>query len=257
MLKGARELWLALVAILFITSVYFLIMTLTDGVPAAGGLYGHAMGILGFILMLMTEILYSLRKRSRNARWGKMSSWLEFHIFTGLVGPYLVLLHTSWKFNGVAGVLMLMTVIIVASGFIGRYIYTVVPRSADGVELEVGQLESEIGALEAELQSLFQAGSRDGTMEAQAAAGMSGAGSQGVVLVQKVNSDDKTSREKARKVDVLLKQRTKLTRQLNSIANSRKILATWHTVHVPIGLALFCLAAVHIVAAVYYATLLK
>ena len=49
-----------------------------------------------------------------------MARWLEFHIFTGIVGPYLVLLHTSWKFNGLAGVVMLLTGVIVLSGFIRK-----------------------------------------------------------------------------------------------------------------------------------------
>ncbi len=89
-------------------------------------------GVVGFLLMLMTETLYSFRKRSRKGRWGSMQSWLQFHIFTGLVGPYMVLLHTSWKFNGLAGATTLLTIIIVISGFIGRYIYTRIPRSLDG-----------------------------------------------------------------------------------------------------------------------------
>jgi hypothetical protein len=36
----------------------------------------------------------------------------------------------------------------------------------------------------------------------------------------------------------------------------RRLLAIWHAVHIPIGLGLFSLALVHIVAAVYYADLL-
>jgi hypothetical protein len=98
-------------------------------------LFGHGIGIIGFFLMLMTETLYTLRKRSRSTRWGRMSTWLQFHIFTGLVGPYMVLLHSSWKFNGLAGMVLLLTVIIVASGFLGRYIYTSVPRNVDGIEI--------------------------------------------------------------------------------------------------------------------------
>src|SRR5512140_208460 len=100
MLTRSRELVLALVAMIFITILYILMLEITRHAPAASSFYGHSMGILGFILMLMTELLYTLRKRSSNARLGKMSQWLEFHIFTGLVGPFLVLLHTSWKFNG-------------------------------------------------------------------------------------------------------------------------------------------------------------
>jgi len=136
MLRSGRELWWAFLAGILVTCLYVGVVFYTKQIPAAGALFGHAIGIIGFVLMLMTEILYSLRKRTRSASWGKMSSWLQFHIFTGLVGPYMVLLHTSWKFNGIAGVTTLFTLIIVVSGFIGRYIYTRIPRTMDGVEIE-------------------------------------------------------------------------------------------------------------------------
>jgi hypothetical protein len=136
MLRGNRELFWAFFAGMFITVVYGVVFLATREIPPAGELFGHALGIFGFILMLMTEVLYSLRKRSRSASWGRMSSWLQFHIFTGLVGPYMVLLHTSWKFHGLAGITTLFTIIIVISGFIGRYIYTRIPRTLDGLEIE-------------------------------------------------------------------------------------------------------------------------
>ncbi len=181
MLRGNREFWLALFVNILITGIYLLVVYFTRAIPPAGELFGHGMGILGFILMLMTETLYSLRKRSRVARWGKMSDWLQLHIFTGLVGPYMVLLHSSWKFHGLAGVTTLLTIIIVMSGFVGRYIYTRIPRTADGLEVK--------GALSE--QSLKQA---------------------------------------------------------------RRLLALWHTIHIPIGMALFISAFAHIGAAVYYVT---
>jgi hypothetical protein len=187
MLRGGKELWWALTAAVLITGFYAYVLYFTGTIPAAGELFGHTLGILGFFLMILTETVYSLRKRSRSARWGRMSEWLQFHIFTGLVGPYMVFLHTSWKFNGLAGAVTLMTLIVVISGFIGRYIYTRIPRTADGLELE-----TPLG-------------------EAQAAA----------------------------------------------IANARRLLALWHTIHIPIGMALFTAALVHIGGALYYATLLK
>ena len=184
MLRGNRELWLALLAVILITGLYILVVFLTREIPPASELFGHGIGIVGFLMMLMTETLYSLRKRSRSVRWGKMSTWLQLHIFTGLVGPYMVLLHTSWKFNGIAGVTTLFTVIIVISGFIGRYIFTRIPRTLEGLEIE-------------------------GTISQEA-----------------------------------LKQ-------------ARRLLAFWHTIHIPIGMTLFVSAFVHIGAALYYATLLK
>jgi hypothetical protein len=184
MLRSGRELWWAVGVGILITIVYGTVVFFTRAIPAAGELFGHGLGIFGFILMLMTETLYSLRKRTRSASWGKMSSWLQFHIFTGLVGPYMVLLHTSWKFNGLAGAVTLLTLIIVLSGVVGRYIYTRIPRTLDGLEIE-------------------------GTLSESA------------------------------------------------LRQARQLMALWHTVHIPIGMALFISAFVHIGAALYFATLLK
>lgn len=142
MLRSNRELWLAFLAMILITGLYGLVLVSTREIPPAGDLFGHGMGIVGFVFMLMTETLYSLRKRSRSVKWGRMSNWLQFHIFTGLVGPFMVLLHTSWKFKGIAGVSTLFTVIIVISGFVGRYIFTRIPRSMEGLEIE-GTLSQE------------------------------------------------------------------------------------------------------------------
>ena len=141
------ELWIALALIVLITFGYIQTAART-AIPAASGFVGHWLGVIGFILMLMTEILYSLRKRYQFARWGKLQSWLSFHIVTGLVGPYMVLLHSSWKFNGLAGILMLLTIIIVISGFIGRYFYTAIPRSIDGAYLEAEQISKMIKDIE-------------------------------------------------------------------------------------------------------------
>jgi hypothetical protein len=151
MVSDSHELKLAFLAVVSISIVYIIVLGFLGNIPPAGELFGHGLGILGFLLMVMTETLYTLRKRSRNARWDKMASWLQFHIFTGIVGPFMVLLHSSWKFNGVAGIVTLLTIIIVGSGFIGRYIYTAVPRSADGVEIEAIDLERQIVTADTEL----------------------------------------------------------------------------------------------------------
>ena len=129
-----REIWYALLTMLVVTGLYALAYRQAGGFPKAWGLVGHGIGIVGFILILMTETLYSIRKRLTDAKWGSMASWLKFHIYTGLVGPYLVLLHTSMRFHGIAAAAMLFTIVVVASGIVGRYIYTSVPRTVYAVE---------------------------------------------------------------------------------------------------------------------------
>jgi hypothetical protein len=125
------ELWAAFGTMIVLGAGYG-IWSSQNGLPKSSGLAGHLIGVVGFLLMLMTEILYSVRKSSPNARWGKLQHWLAFHVYTGLVGPFLVLLHTAWRFNGIAGILTLLMVIIVLSGFVGRFFYTQIPRDEDG-----------------------------------------------------------------------------------------------------------------------------
>ncbi len=266
MLQKSRELIFSLVAIVFITILYLLMVAIYRTSPTSSGFYGHAMGILGFILMLMTETLYTIRKHTNSARWGRMASWLEFHIFTGLVGPYLVLLHTSWTFNGLAGVLSLLTLIIVASGFIGRYIYTAVPRTVDGVELTLAEMSDQIHQVEESLAALQPYQEQKTTPSAAPAF----AGPVGLVLgritweiqsnmalrrVQRGLTGE--AKQHARELQSLVRQRERLKRQVASLDSARRLLAVWHVVHIPLGLTLFAMAFVHVIGAIYYASLLR
>lgn len=269
----SRELWYSLVAILFITIAYIFVFLWYEQIPRASEFFGHVIGIIGFLLMLMTETLYSIRKRRRTARWGRMSAWLEFHIFTGLVGPFMVLLHSSWKFNGLAGVVLLLTAIIVISGFIGRYIYTALPRTADGAEVEASILESQIATVNSEMQQWLtehpdvsiKSFSRqlpvrpDGT-ENQALL-ILGRGlfewQQRLFWRREIRKLDSKLQSKAHDLEALMWQQRNLQRQLASLSMARRLLALWHAVHIPIGMVLFSAAFVHIIAAIYYATLLR
>lgn len=269
------ELWLSFIAIIFITLAYIFMVTMMNDIPPASEFFGHSIGILGFVLMLMTETLYSIRKRSRSARWGRMSSWLNFHIFTGLVGPYLVLLHSSWKFNGLAGIVMLLTVIIVLSGFVGRYFYTAVPRTVDGIALDEGAIQHHLQQIDAELQRRLsqQSTAAQEFVNRQVRPILDSLKNQGAFLPlitnpfsefsfrlrwwwEKNRLDAKT-RKQLSSVEHLIYQRLALNRQVRTLAASRRLLALWHAVHIPIGMALFTAAFVHIIAAIYYATLLR
>jgi hypothetical protein len=223
-LRKLNELWTSLIIILAITIFYLFIIIFTGMTLHAGDLFGHGIGILGFVLMLATEFLYSIRKRQHTARWGKMSSWLEFHIITGLVGSYMVLLHTSWTYNGLAGMTMLLTVVIVVSGFIGRYIYTAIPRTADGTEMEVVQIKEQIASIDTQMRQYFVEG--------------------------------KTV-PKAHKVTLvkLQKNHDQLIRQMSSLATARRFMSVWHTLHIPIGAALFTAAFIHVFAVIYFVVL--
>jgi hypothetical protein len=270
--QSARELWLALLAILVITALYLLVVLRLGSIPAASDFFGHSLGILGFILMLMTEFLYSRRKRSQRARWGRMAVWLQFHIFTGIVGPYLVFLHTSFKFNGLAGVVIFFTGIVVLSGFIGRYIYTAVPRTAEGVVIEQDELVRMIEAAESDLNAwVAEDPETRSRMVGQLARRVldRGGAVRTIFLRGPLGWLDRLAWWRLRrsfpadqradllKLERSIRRRDALRRQGAVLATARRLLGLWHTIHVPLGVVLFTTAVIHILAAIYYATLLN
>jgi hypothetical protein len=266
-----RELWAALITIITITFAYMVLLAILGKAPPASDLIGHLIGVVGFILMLMTEILYSIRKRSRKAKWGRMSQWLNFHIYTGIVGPYLVLLHTSWKFNGLAGFTLFLTVIIVISGFIGRYIYTAIPRSADGVELEINQIDIQVVEIQSKLSMLLEGNQQLSSLvskrigltfddEKQLSNNVK---RSSVNIMERFRwraaekSLSSESQDQLKVLMQLLNRQSELNRQKSSLALMRRMFSLWHTIHIPIGMVLFTAAFIHIIAAIYYATLLR
>lgn len=253
------ELWIALVLIVLITFGYLQTAART-AIPAASGFIGHSLGVIGFILMIMTEILYSLRKRYQFARWGKLQNWLSFHIVTGLVGPYMVLLHSSWKFNGLAGILMLLTIIIVISGFVGRYFYTAIPRSIDGTYLEAEQISIMIKDTEGSIGD-WKLSQPETFLRAEQIISDLGDYKVSRYKKNKLQKELRTlSEHKAasavEELISLLEQLDLLSRQLDQLDRTRRLLAIWHTFHVPLGIALFFVAFIHIAATLYYATFL-
>jgi hypothetical protein len=260
--QSAAELYAALIAISLITVLY--VYVARRGAPGPGGLLGLSLGVVGFLMMLSTETLYSLRKRLPRFTIGRMSTWLQVHIFTGLVGSYLVLLHTAGKFNGLAGVLMLLTGVMVVSGVFGRYIYTAVPRTLDGVEVAVRDLEERIAGTERRLQALgIDLAGTPLAAEVPRSVWVLVLG-RSLVRWRQRRRWRRALRElraadgaRAAALEKLLAERFRLQMQVSSLAATRRLLALWHLVHVPLGIGLFTLAALHIGGALYYSTMLK
>jgi len=93
----------------------------------AGCRLGGALGVSGALLML-APLVYPLIKRVKPikahvTRHVSMRIFLRWHVYTGLVGSLLVLLHTGQKFESVLGMaLTALTLLVVSSGFVGRYL---------------------------------------------------------------------------------------------------------------------------------------
>ncbi len=120
------------------------------------GFIGHGLGILGSLMMIVGVATYMIRKRIKKLfHWGYLKYWLEFHIFMCTVGPIFVLFHTAFKFGGIVAVSFWSMVIVVLSGFIGRFIYVQIPRTIQGRELDIKELDKTEEELSEQLRTEF------------------------------------------------------------------------------------------------------
>jgi len=70
---------------------------------------------------------------------------MDAHVLTGLTGGSLVVFHSTLAPSSALGTLALLAMIItVLAGIVGRTIYIRVPRSVEGRELELNQVQDEL-----------------------------------------------------------------------------------------------------------------
>ncbi len=259
------ELEIGFAILLVLSGVYVAYELLAD--PAGGHPFGHWLGIVGTLLMLMTETLYSIRKRTRLLNWaGPVRRWLSFHIVTGLVGPFLVLMHTGLQFRGLAGVAFALTIVVVASGFLGRYLYTALPRRLSGVEQTHGEMASEARRLGAELLALQEEKPERVRAIVADLQRRQPARSPFLSLVGRSFFQWRFRRqlrrallglvdvevEQRRELRRLLDRQRELARQMETLETARRYTRLWHMAHIPLGLTLFFSVAVHIAAALFF-----
>lgn len=87
--------------------------------------FGFYLGVTG-TLMMLALLAYPLRKHlSFMQRWGALKHWFRVHMILGLLGPTLILFHSTFHIRSQnAAVALGSMLIVVASGVIGRFVYS-------------------------------------------------------------------------------------------------------------------------------------
>jgi hypothetical protein len=100
-----------------------------------GGEVARWYGVAG-VSLLVAMLGYSVRKRVPGLeRAGRLRSWLDFHIWCGVTGPALIVLHSALKVGGLIAVAFWSMIAVALSGIFGRYLYARIPRDAGGAEV--------------------------------------------------------------------------------------------------------------------------
>ncbi len=127
------------------------------------GVIGLKLGFLG-LGVFFAIFLYPLRKHwPWLMRQGSTRHWLDIHVLLGLTAPFIIAFHASFKFQGFAGVAFWIMAAVSASGVVGRYLYSQIPRRVNAAELsrkEIQELQAQMAAELADQHLLPQAGLR-------------------------------------------------------------------------------------------------
>ncbi len=229
------------------------------------GPIGQTLCVIGAALILV-PFIYMLRKRVPGLRTiGSARGWLEVHLFCGVVGPVLVTLHTSFKFNGIISAAYWSMVIVMLSGFVGRFLFVRIPRSIRGSELTRGELDARAESLKADIADSVQSMElldRVRSFEASAVPAATGLSFLDL-FVGELTLGSKTHRfqrelesaglhhDLAHAVVTLTRERATLLRRIAYLQKTKMLFGLWHVFHLPLVYLLLVIVTAHVGVALY------
>jgi hypothetical protein len=241
------------------------------------GTIGIKLGMLGVLLFFLIY-LYPLRKRwGWLGRQGNSRHWLDFHVVLGVTAPIIIAFHSSFKFGNIAGMAFWSMLVVTMSGFVGRYLYSQVPRGISAAELSMKELQDREDTLRKELaeqkatfgfsvEALYQLPTADEVAKTTMVASLlsmflidfkrpfkaslvrlQGAGF-GPWVLSFFGLLPTRDRKLERAIHVAQKQAT-LSKHI--LRRTQQVFQLWHVVHRPFSYAFAILAIIHIGIALY------
>lgn len=225
------------------------------------GAFGHGLGIVGTLLILLGVFGYMGIKRTRLlSKMGRLKYWLEFHIFLCTLGPILILFHTAFKFGGIVSVSFWSMVAVVASGVIGRFIYVQIPRSLEGREFSLQELHAMRKELTESLRTNY--GLDEETMrfiEDISEQPVNGGGNLLVQFVRRWMADRRAirgvvTRLRATGTDGKIvkairrnfRRELTLRSRINRLQHMIRLFKYWHVAHLPFALIMLIIMIIHV-----------
>lgn len=239
-----------------------------NAVLKPSGFIGHGIGILGSVLILTGVFGYMARKRIRRlSRIGYLKYWLEFHIFLCTLGPVLVLFHTSFKFGGLVSVSFWSMVAVVVSGIIGRFIYLQIPRTIEGRELSLNELNRRKQDFYVELEKDYRLDTEILSLLTVSLNSKTEPGKINVFtrIVRRVQFESKLIKEvksklknknipqkNLRAIIRVIKSEIIIARRIDWLSTMQNFLRYWHVAHLPFAIIMLVIMIIHVAVAVIF-----
>lgn len=267
-LRPKKPRWLlgsALAGALCLAS-YIALSTWRPWDPGAGA--GLVFGIAASLIFVI-ELLYPLRRRLLGFPFGTAQSWLQFHIYGGLLAALCVGIHAGFRWpSGTMGWLLeLLTVWVAISGLAGVWLQKWVPAlMAGGLQVEalLERIPEHLSSLQKESETLMSGSSEMlerfyGENVRPAMAGI--APSWGYLLDVRSGRDRRLdpfarlapflgAEERPRLDDLKAILTEKL--DLDAQYSLQRLLRLWTWIHVPPSALLFGLMLFHVFAGLRY-----
>lgn len=232
------------------------------------GSLGHGLGIIGSLMMIVGVSIYMLRKRVRFfSRLGILKHWLEFHIFLCSLGPILVLYHTAFKFGGIVAISFWSMTAVVLSGIIGRYIYLQIPRTIEGREMslnEINQTKGELNQklvlvyqldeslLEAIMQAVKKRPDRSGNSMLKRSIAKFIFERNTIKEVKTILGEQKITGKNFKEVMGLIQTEISLSRKIDRLITMQNLFKYWHVAHLPFAILMLIIMLVHVGVAITF-----
>jgi len=188
------------------------------------------------------------------------------HLFCGIVGPVLITLHTSFKFNGIVSAAYWSMMIVMLSGFAGRYLYVRIPRSLRGVELSRAELDGQASMVHDALATCVghqQIMTTIDALERRAVPAPGRSASWGGLLFGEIGLRRALQRfgaalaasglpqKDAAALLHLTTERVLLLRRSVYLNRTKKAFAIWHVFHLPLVYVMLAIVTLHVGVALY------
>lgn len=216
----------------------------------AGSFWGGALAVTGSALMLV-PLAYLVVKRvgplkRRVTRYVSMRTLLAWHIYAGVLGPILVILHTGHKFHSPLGIaLTAMTLLVVLSGFVGRYLMRQFSQTIREKKKLLTRLELEYRSVATELSTQPQQAARLRPLSGFFTRTLAG------WFVETGSAETGPPPVAARALR-LSESMADLEYAIKTHDNFKRWFAGWLRLHIVISFILYGLLAWHVWAAVYF-----
>ena len=228
----------------------------------AGGSVGHKLGLVGSSMMVLM-LLYSVRKRvGALRRLGPLGRWLDVHIYLGVFGPLLVVLHSSFKVQGLVALSFWSMVIVASSGVLGRYLYLQIPRTRAGEERALVELEAEDRELSGQLRTRFrldeaQIAGLDALVAVPTRVGLLGGFARLVTDDLRLRSGLRAFARSCRSVPApvfadferVVRQKAQVHRRILLWDRVHELFHYWHVLHKPFAVVMYLFMIVHVAVA--------